>query len=256
LGVAPVQAEPLTFTADRDDGTLETPHSLDTTPRTVLGFTEDGLAKSRDGAPPEILWPLPHLTSTEPRVARAESDGYALAMRRGGLSGSILVGWLSAELKPERDLELVPSGTKLVGSPAIAARSNALLVAFAGRDAESEAWRVRIASGARKGPLGKVSVFGTPSEGLGNGAIAPTLAALGEQHWVLQWTQGSAGQYRVYVEELGENLEPLGTPVAASPKGASAGLGAVRVIGESALSVFVLTVGGRDELWGAAVTCH
>ncbi|MFZ5891731.1 MAG: hypothetical protein ACOY0T_11810 [Myxococcota bacterium] len=256
LGVSPVSAEPLVFNADRDDGTLAMPHSLDTTPRTVLGFTPEGLAKSVDGQAPELIWATPREVSTEPRVARAGSHGYALAFRQGGLSGRILSGWLGADVKPTSELLPVNAGARWVGSPAVAARDGALLLAFAARDSESEAWRIRLGKASTNKPVEAVTVHSTPNEGLGNGAIAPTLAALGKDRWVLQWTQGSAGQYRVYVQELGPDLRPLGAAVAASPKGASAGLGAVRVRGNDALSVFVLTVGGRDELWGASVTCH
>lgn len=256
LGVTPVSAEPLSFNADRDDGALKMPHSLDTTPRSVLGYTTEGLAKSVAGNPPELVWPLTQQVATEPRVAHAGKDAYAVALRQGGLSGTILSGWLSSDLKPMSELSRVAAGAKWVGSPAVAARDAAMVVAFAARDNETEAWRIRLGKAEARRPIEGVLVHETPKEGLGNGAIAPTLAPFGKDRWVLQWTQGNAGQYRVYVQELGPDLRPLGTPVAASPKGASAGLGAVRVRDENALSVFVLTVGGRDELWGASVTCR
>lgn len=256
LGVTPVSAEPLTFNADRDDGALKMPHSLDTTPRSALGYTSEGLAKSVASGAPELVWPMTQQVATEPRVAHAGSGAYAIALRQGGLSGNILSGWLSSELKPISELTPVAAGAKWVGSPAVAARDSAMVVAFASRDSEGEAWRIRLGRAEARRPVEGVMVHATPKEGLGNGAIAPTLAPFGKDRWVLQWTQGSAGQYRVYVQELGPDLRPLGAPVAASPKGASAGLGAVRARDENALSVFVLTVGGRDELWGASVTCH
>jgi hypothetical protein len=256
LGETPVSAEPLVFSADRDDGLLTTPHSLDTTPRSVLGFTPEGLAKSVDAHPPELIWPMAKEVSTEPRVAHAGADGYVLALRQGGLSGTIYSGWLSNALTPLSQLLPVSAGAKWVGSPAVAAREGSMVLAFAARDSESEAWRIRLGKATAPNAVDGVGVHTTPKEGLGNGAIAPTLAPFGKDRWVLQWTQGSAGQYRVYVQELAADLHPIGAPVAASPKGASAGLGAVKVRGDSALSVFVLTVGGRDELWGASVRCN
>jgi hypothetical protein len=256
LGVTPVSAEPLTFNADRDDGVLTSPHSLDVTPRSVLGFTREGLARSVEGRAPELIWALGREASTEPRVAHASPNSFALALRQGGLTGTIRSGWLDGELKPASELSAVAAGAKWVGSPALAARADALVLAFAARDGDGEAWRIRLGRAEAKRPVTSVVVHSTPSEGLGNGAIAPTLAPLGNQRWVLQWTQGSAGQYRVYVQTLDAELRPLGAAIAASPKGASAGLGAVRVRGDSALSVFVLTVGGRDELWGASLLCH
>jgi hypothetical protein len=60
----------------------------------------------------------------------------------------------------------------------------------------------------------------------------------------------------VRVQELTADLVPIGSPALASPKGASAGQGAIWIAGNRALSLFVLTVSGYDELWGASLECH
>jgi hypothetical protein len=58
------------------------------------------------------------------------------------------------------------------------------------------------------------------------------------------------------VQALTADLVPIGAPALASPKGASAGQGAIWLTGNRALSLFVLTVGGYDELWRASLECH
>jgi len=97
--------------------------------------------------------------------------------------------------------------------------------------------------------------FETPPGGAGGGSIAPAVGRLGDDGWILQWTEGTTGQYQVRVQRLSSSLEPLGEPRLVSPKGANAGQGAVLAIGNKVLSVFVQTTAGHDELWGASLRC-
>jgi hypothetical protein len=255
LGTVPTQAEPLTFAVDRDSGQLASPHSLGGSPRTVVGFSKDGLVTRVGDDSVHLVWATPDVPRTQPRVARL-GDRNAIVFRQGGQAGSLMVGWLDSNQQKIGDLTALEGAPSLLGTPALAAGKNAAVAAFAGRNSEQEPWRLRLLHIAPDQPA-RVSVeFSHPSEGAGNGAIAPTLAALGDDRWALQWTQGSSGQYRVFVQALAADLSPLGAPVASSPKGASAGQGAIWVVGERALSLYVLTVGGRDELWGTVLTCR
>jgi hypothetical protein len=253
--VAPSAESSVSFRVTRENDTLVSPRSIDGAPHTLLGFTKDGLAKSVGGGAPEGLWSTATDKVTEARAARAE-HGYLVAFRRGGLAGNILAGWLGPDLTKKSELEVVPAGVRYVGTPVVAAHPRAALLAFAGRDDENADWRIRFAR-AEGGQIPRaVSDFALPPGGPGGGAIAPSLAALDEDRWVLQWTEGGSGQYQVRVQELTGALAPVGSPALASPKGASAGQGAVWIAGDRALSLFVLTVGGYDELWGAALECR
>jgi hypothetical protein len=256
LSVVPTQVEPLRFAADRDHGQVGSPHSLDSTPRAVLGFTSAGVVIRMGSDAPTLLWPTPDVPKTQPRVARVGDNRRAVLFRQGGLSGVLLVGWLDEALRPLGDLNDVGGAPQLVGTPALAAGKLTALAAFAGRDNEREPWRVRLASLAPEQPARVTTEFSHSAEGAGNGAIAPTLSALGSDQWILQWTQGKSGEYRVFVQALAADLSPLGAPVPSSPKGASAGQGSLWVVNERALSLYVLTVGGRDELWGSVLTCR
>jgi hypothetical protein len=253
--VAPSAGSSLSFSVTRENDTLLSPRSIDGAPHTLLGFTKDALAKSVGGGAPEGLWSTATDKVTEARAARAD-QGYLVAFRRGGLAGNILAGWLGPDLTKKSELEVVPAGVRYVGTPVVAAHPRSALLAFAGRDDENADWRIRLAR-AEGGQIPRaVSDFALPPGGPGGGAIAPSLAALDKDRWVLQWTEGGSGQYQVRVQELTGDLAPVGSPALASPKGASAGQGAVWIAGDRALSLFVLTVGGYDELWGASLECR
>jgi hypothetical protein len=255
LGVVPTGPEPLSFSADRDGGQLSSPRSLDVSPRTVIGFTKSGLATRVGDEAASELWRAPDLPRTEPRIARV-GEKHAVLFRQGGQAGSLFVGWLDQSLQALGDLRNIEGCPSLLGTPTLAAGKAEAVAAFASRDSEQQPWRLRLARLSPEKPARVSAEFVNPAEGAGNGAIAPTLKALGNERWALQWTQGSSGQYRVFVQALASDLTPLGAPVPSSPKGASAGQGSIWVVGERALSLYVLTVGGRDELWGSVLTCR
>lgn len=247
---------PASFGVDREDHPLAQARSIEPGSRTLLGFTKDGVARASGKSVSDEIWKIATDRVTEARAARAGDAGYLVTFRRGGLSGDVMAGWLGQSFAKQSALEVVPAGVRFVGTPAVAAHSNATLIAFAGRDDENADWRIRLA----RGPAGQlpraVSDFALPPGGPGGGAIAPWIAPLAPDRWVLQWTEGGTGAYQVRVQELSAELAPIGTPALASPKGASAGQGVIWLAGTRALSLFVLTVGGFDELWGASLECH
>jgi len=100
-----------------------------------------------------------------------------------------------------------------------------------------------------------VQAFTVPPGGAGKGSIAPSATPLASGGWVLQWTEGTTGQYQVRIQRLSAELEPLGEARLVSPKGANSGQGALFATGTRVLSVFVQTTAGHDELWGASFEC-
>jgi hypothetical protein len=254
--VAAGAGSPASFEVDREDHPLVQARSIEPGSRTLLGFTKDGVARANGKSVSDEIWKVATDRVTEARAARAGDAGYLVTFRRGGLSGDVMAGWLGQNFAKKSALEVVPAGVRFVGTPAVAAHPNATLIAFAGRDDENADWRLRLARGEAGQLPRTVSDFALPPGGPGGGAIAPWIAPLGSDGWVLQWTEGGTGAYQVRVQELSAELAPIGTPALASPKGASAGQGVIWLAGTRALSLFVLTVGGFDELWGASLECR
>jgi hypothetical protein len=168
----------------------------------------------------------------------------------------VLYGFLDAGGKARGELVAVEAPELgMAGTPDVAANETGGLIAFAGRPNADAPWRVHL---ALVSPSAKPTLvaFQSPPGGAGGGSIAPSVSPLGDGEWLLQWTEGAAGQYQVRVQRLGTNLEPIGEARQASPKGANAGQGTLLAVGSKVLSVFVQTTAGHDELWGASLQCN
>ncbi len=242
-----------TFALDVDGGALKFARTVDAKLPFSLGLGEGALSRVISSAP-EPLWPVPATAITEPRVASID-DANLVTFRDGGLDGKIMVGWLAADGSKRSDLVALP-GPAFVGTPFAAATKEGWVVAFAGRATAQDPWHVELALGE----VGKLEArrlaFEAPPGGLGGGQLAPSVAALRSKHWLLQWTEGKSGMYQVRTQLLGPDLTPVGEPELVSPKGASSGQGAVYTTGDSAVSLYVQTIGGHDELWATTLDCH
>ena len=219
----------------------------------TLGFAGADLVRA-SGGKKEVLWPgVASDKTTDPRIATT-SDGTLVTFRRGGLSGQVLYGWLGKDGGAAGMLAIDAPGVKFSGTPDAAAAGANGLVAFAGRPNDKAEWRIQLAQAPQKGKA-SARTFEPPPGGSGGGNIAPAVTALGDDGWLLQWTEGASGQYQVRLARLGRDLEVLGDTRLVSPKGANAGQGSVFASGSRVLSVFVQTTAGHDELWGATFEC-
>jgi hypothetical protein len=244
------------FTVDRDDSAFVSAASFDAPRHGVLGVDKDDhVVRQFAEQAPASLWTLAKNPITVPRIARFEG-GSVVALRAGGASGNLGLGWLDADGAAAGDFQLLEPGVRFFGSPAVAANNGAALVAFAGRDSEAEPWRIRLGRAAARSAVTSVIDFPISGDELGAGAIAPALTAFDKNGWLLQWTEGNVGRLRVRVQMLSEALRPVGEPLLVSPMGANAGQGSVWVLGDRVLSLFLLPVPGRDELWGSVLRCQ
>jgi hypothetical protein len=240
------------FTVDRAGTELGGARTL--ADGSVLGFAGADLVRLRGGSKTVLFPGAGGEKLTDPRSATSPL-GTLVTFRRGGLSGQVLHGWLGPDGAPKGKLGIVNApGIKFSGTPDAAANRKGGIVAFAGRPSESADWRVQLASAGAEGAAAKA--FEPPPGGAGGGNIAPTVSALGDDGWLLQWTEGATGAYQVRLQRLGPKLEPLGEARLVSPKGANAGQGAVFATGSRVLSVFIQTTAGHDELWGATFECQ
>jgi len=256
-GVVPLtRSGSLTFFVDRDDRALRSAHTIDEVPPFTLGVGDAGFSRVLAGST-SLVWQLdPNTKITEPRSAQLPGYGYGITFRRGGQSGAVMLGFIANDGEKKSELAAVPGAPEFLGTPVIAGSSAGALIAFAGRDAPGAAWKLFVSQtlpGAAPGPARELTA------GSGGGAISPALAALRGGRWLVQWTEGSSAQYHVHAQSFAADLSPLGQNIAVSPKGANAGQGALSIFAEgadNALTLFILTTAGHDELWGATLACQ
>jgi hypothetical protein len=253
--VVPRALDPKRFFVDRDGEKTPAARSFDAEPRFSLGPKEADWVRTAGGSTGIVWRGEAREKTTDLRVA-SNPAGHVVTFRSGGLSGRVLYGFLSPDGSPRGDLRAIQAAdVRLSGTPDAAVSGDRFLVAFAGRATPEEEWRIVLASGKLENGNAVVRPFATPPGGAGGSSIAPSVSGLGDGGFVLQWTEGKTAEYQVRVQRLGPDLEPLGEAALVSPKGANAGQGAVFARRSKALSVFVQTTAGHDELWGTSLEC-
>ena len=252
-GVVPLtRSGSLTFFVDRDDHALRSAHTVDEVPPFTLGVSDAGFSRVVAGSS-SVIWQLdPSAKITEPRSAALPGYGFGVTFRRGGQSGAVMLGFVANDGDKKSELAEVPGAPKYLGTPVIAGSGAGALIAFAGRDAPSSAWKLFVSLTKPGAELGAAREL---TAGSGGGAISPALAALPGGRWLVQWTEGSSTQYHVHVQTFAADLSAIGSSIAVSPKGANAGQGALATFAEDAATLFILTTAGHDELWGATLAC-
>jgi len=242
-----------TFAVDSDGGPLKFARTVDAKLPFTLGLTEGSFARVVSSMP-EPIWATTATAITEPRVASV-AGGHAVTFRDGGLEGKLMLGWLGEDGSKRSELAAV-AAPKFVGTPFVAVGSDGFLLTFAARESNQLPWHVELVRGALWQTEAQRSAFEAPPGGVPGGQIAPSAAALPGGLWLLQWTEGKAGTYQVRTQLLGKNLELLGEPLQVSPKGASSGQGSLFVAGKHAVSLYIQTIGGHDELWATTLECR
>jgi hypothetical protein len=258
-GDAPVRASApvirngsASFVVDRSGGELGGARTLPD--GTTIGFAGADLVRRVGGKNSVLAAGAASDKTTDPRVS-AGAVGALVTFRRGGLSGQVFYTWVGPGGAGNGDLTPVSApGVKFSGTPDAAASGTGGLIAFAGRASETADWRVQLVTVPFRGAA-SVKQFATPAGGSGGGNIAPAVSALGDDGWLLQWTEGATGAYQVRLARLSAKLEPMGDARLVSPKGANAGQGALIATGSRVLSVYIQTTAGHDELWGASFEC-
>lgn len=258
VGVVPlVQSGTLSFEADRDGGELERARTIDAASPFTIGLGPDGYSRVVDNGQPETIWSdAAGEKTTEPRVASVDGVGHVVTFRRGGRDGEIRVGWLTPDGKKKTGLSTVSAQGPRVGTPSVAAGEHGVLVAFAARPSDGAPWNVRLALAKPESVPTSSNAFELPAGGPGTEAISPTASALPGKRWLLQWTEGKAGQRTVRAQTLDAELRPLGKPIELSPKGVEAGQGAIAVAGEHAVTTFLVKSATGYELWASSLSCR
>ncbi len=251
-----VQGSELTFAVARDTDTFKETRVVIAAPDFSLGQTVEGFARQVGSANPETIWLTDiDLPCTGPRLISVPNLGHAVTFRQGGQSGSIQVGWLTADGHSRVTPGAVKTAAKSIGQPNIAVSDSKVLVTFAGRASDAEPWAVHAALVASAGLASPAQRLTLPAGGPGGDAIAPVAAGLGEGRFILQWSEGATGHRQVRVQTLDAKLQPWGPALNVSPTDTNAGQGVLWVNGTNAVSLFVVNVGRSAELWAASLQC-
>lgn len=254
-GVVPVMdGGKVSFVVDRE-GPLKVAHTVDAKERFVIGMGEKGYARTVGSNTPELLWPFEAEKLTEARVASVDGVGHAVTFRKGGRVGEIAVGWLNADGSKKTELATVDAGGPRVGTPTLAAGERDILVTFAARSEDSSPWGMRYAKAAH-GEVPKTSrELDIPAGGPGKEAISPTAAGLPGNRWLVQWTEGPAGERTVRAQTFDGDMNPLGEPMRLAPAGQEAGQGVIAMQGETATAFYMVKSGSSYQLWATALSC-
>jgi hypothetical protein len=177
-----------------------------------------------------------------------------VAFRQGGAEGQLMAGWLKPDGSAAGEPFAIEGAPKSLGTPNVAQLGRGAVVLFAARGEKNEPYRIYAATAQPFEKPTAARVLDLPSDG--GGAIAPSLAALPGGRYLAQWTDGNIGQYQVHARLLDSSLNPQGDALLISAKGANAGQGTIVTTPTAAVSFFIQTTAGHDELWGVTLTCH
>ena len=258
LGVVPTpSATPPGFAIDRSRvGGYREWRTLPERPDWALTRTNRALYLSEQGQDRATeLWPL--LAGEELSRPRVEwqAERLILLLRRGGRQGKLALGWLNAQTLERSPLRELPLRGNEVGLPSLASEPHGAAVAAAVRAASTEPWHVELATMDWSGQTRSVAVPALRAQA-DRESFAPSLAALDDTRWFLQWTEGQAGLRRVRGVTLDSEFRALGEVIALSPAAANAGGGSVLHVDEGLLSLFLVQRDDSYELWATTLSCR
>jgi hypothetical protein len=256
LGVVPlVRSGQLEFTVDPPPVKLTFTRTVDAPKRFSIGVASDGFSRAV-GTSIDLIWPgksdKPVITT--PRVASA--GGHVVTFRHGGQEGKVLTGRLNEDGTKQSELRAVATDATLVGTPAVALNEQGGLLAFSAKKAAAEPWHLEVARFPATGLPERGVPVSIPQGGPGGEAISPAVEGLDRGRFLLQWTEGSAGNRAVRVQVLAPDLVPIGDAITLSSPDQNAGQGALWVHGPRGLALFLVKKDTSHELWGASLRCR
>jgi hypothetical protein len=251
-GVVPIYDTALSFVVDREGDELRQPHTV--TKDLTVGITAEGFARRRNDHVETIWAGKGDEPTTAPRTVTVRTRGHAVTFRRGGQTGSVLVGWLKPDGSKAGSLERV-AGEGLSGTPSVAANPTHVLVTFASRPDPDAKWGAALAIAPHGKNPQRSAPFAIPPGGPGVETIAPSATGLEDGRWMLQWTEGATGNRQVRTQTLAPDLTPIGDAITLSAVEDNAGQGVVHAMKGQVLSLFLVIRGGERQLWAAALKC-
>lgn len=201
------------------------------------------------------LWPLAAGEEISRPKVEWQAERLVMLLRRGGRQGQLALGWLNSQTLERSPLRELPLVSNEVGLPSLASDPRGAAVAAALRTASTEPWHVELATMDWSGQTRRIRVPALQAQA-DRESFAPSLAALGDSRWFLQWTEGQAGLRRVRGLTLDSEFRSLGEVIALSPAAANAGGGSVLQVDEGLLSLFLVQRDGSYDLWATTLSCR
>jgi hypothetical protein len=146
-----------------------------------------------------------------------------------------------------------------VGSPAIAASGDSIMIAWADRKSDADPWSLRTVRFKAGDTPSAASTFVVPAGGLGQHAMSPGLAGLAGGRFLLVWTEGPVAKRQVRGQTLSASGAVLGAPLTISAADVYAGQGQVAVLPDGRGVVAFLGADSQDakkfEVMATPITC-
>jgi hypothetical protein len=187
-------------------------------------------------------------------IPLTSKKGVALTFRRGN---TVFVGAAKGDnmLEADGDLSKI-EGLGQVGTPAIAASGDRLMVAWADRTGTQEDWKVRLAKLDVGGTATDAMTFPVPDGGLGGPSMSPSVVALGGGRFFIAWTEGPVASHQVRAVVVGSDGMPAGTPISVSAPGVNAGQPAAVIAPDGHGAVAFLAAKGKAlEVYATPISC-
>jgi hypothetical protein len=179
---------------------------------------------------------------------------YAIAFRRGT---SIYAGVAAGDpksLAAKGGLSKMDGLGEKIGSPAIAVTGDDVMVAWADRKSDTDAWSLRyvVFKAGAEAPAPKT--FSVPAGGLGENVMSPGLIGLVGARFLVVWTEGPVDNHQVRGQTLRADGGALGAALAISAEGVHAGQGQAAVAGDGK-GVVAFLDGAKREVVATPITC-
>jgi hypothetical protein len=228
-------------------------------PSFVLGFNDKALLTAPEpGGATKELWAL------DPQGKKGDAlstlslgeAGVAVAYRYDDRIWYGVVKPGGAVVTPAKQVGGSQGGT--VGKPSVGYNGAEVSVVFADRpkaEGTSDA-EVRWARGPAGSMPADASLLEVPPGGPGGEVIAPAIAGLSGERWLLMWTEGKLGNRVLRAQTYDRAYRPLGEALRVSPETGNFGQGTLGVVGETAAVVFFLATTGTYEIWGTVLQCE
>lgn len=155
-------------------------------------------------------------------VPLSHTKGVAVAYRR---AGAVYVGMAKGDAVyvPAAPTVRIAGLGPQVGSPAIGASGDSVVVAWADRAAATDPWMVRWAKVDASGTASAPKELALPDGGLGTQAMSPSVAGLGNGRFLVAWTEGPVSNHQVRALTINAEGAPSGGALSVSAAGLNAG---------------------------------